>query len=271
MPDTALRLAFNDVALDLTSNTERRSILRSVTLTIEPGERVGIVGPSGAGKTQLVNLLLRAYRPTNGEISVGTHPLHTIAPHAWLRHVGYVPQDAIIFDGTVRENVRFAEATHPHDSASEALIWQALQKAGLDLRGQLPHGLDTLVGTKGLRLSGGQRQRLSIAQAIYKLSRREQEQAPQLVIADEATSALDSISEAHVLDSLYQALPRQTTMVMIAHRLSSLYGCDSILMVRPLEQCPLEQPQVTKHTSLAELYAHEPLFREMAKAQGFHP
>lgn len=271
MPDTSLHLTFANVSLTLHSGARSRPVLRQVTTTIEPGERVGIVGPSGAGKTQLVNLLLRAYRPTTGEVRVGTHRLETIAPRAWLRHVGYVPQDAIVFDGSIRENVRFAEDTHPDDTVSDHLIWQALQKAGLDLREQLPDGLDTLVGTKGLRLSGGQRQRLSIAQAIYKLSRRELEGAAQMVIADEATSALDSISEAHVLDSLYQALPAETTMIMIAHRLSSLYGCDSVLMVRPLAHCAPTQPQVTKHTSLVALYNQEPLFREMADAQGFHP
>jgi ABC-type multidrug transport system fused ATPase/permease subunit len=271
MPDTALQLTFANVSLTLHSSARSRPILRNVSTHVEAGERVGIVGPSGAGKTQLVNLLLRAYQPTSGTLYVGEHELQHIAPHAWLRHVGYVPQDTTVFDGTIRENVRFAEDAHPHDTASEHLVWHALQKAGLDVREQLPNDLDTLVGTKGLRLSGGQRQRLSIAQAIYKLSRREMESAPQLVIADEATSALDSISEAHVLDSLYQALPTETTMVMIAHRLSSLYGCDSILLVRPLDRCGTDHEQVTKHTSLVTLYEQEPLFREMADAQGFHP
>ncbi len=91
------------------------------------------------------------------------------------------------------------------------------------------------------------------------------------MIADEATSALDSISEAHVLDSLYAALPAGTTMLMIAHRLSSLYGCDKVLMVRPLERCAPDVPQVTLLSSLQELYASEPLFREMADSQGFVP
>lgn len=271
MPRTTMRITFTDTSLTLSSSTRARPVLRSVNATIEPGERVGIVGPSGAGKTQLVNLLLRAYRPTAGKLRIGDHDLTSIAPRAWLRHVGYVPQDATVFDGTIRENVRFAEEAHPDKQQSDALIWEALRQARLDLDHQLVDGLDTLVGTKGLRLSGGERQRLSIAQALYKLSCRELEQAPQLVIADEATSALDSISEAHVLDSLYQALPKHATMIMIAHRLSSLYGCDSVLLVRPLAQCSDQQAQVTKHESLIELYQQESLFREMAHAQGFHP
>ncbi len=267
--ERTIDLSFAGVSLTLGTNGAERTVLRDVSFTIDSGERVGIIGPSGAGKTQLINLLLRAYNPEEGVIRVGATDLRSVAPESWLSHVGYVPQDPTVFDTSVRENVRFGVRDHtPHD---DDVVWEALTRAGLDLSGRLAEGLDTVVGTKGLRLSGGQRQRLMIAQAIYKLLRCEHTGHPQLVIADEATSALDSISEAHVLDSLYQALPSGTTMLMIAHRLSSLYGCDRILLVRPLEVCAPGVPQVTEYTSLREPYESDSLFREMAVAQGFVP
>ena len=264
-------IEFCNVSLSLGTNGAKRQVLRDVSFAIKPGERVGIVGPSGAGKTQLINLIQRVYNPDTGSIWVGTTYLKLAAPESWLTHVGYVPQDATVFDTSVRENVRFGVQTLPPAGSDDNLVFEALRRAGLNLSGRLTEGLDTLVGSKGLRLSGGQRQRLMIAQAIYKVLCCQAAGRPPLVIADEATSALDSISEAHVLDSLYAALPAGTTMLMIAHRLSSLYGCDKVLMVRPLERCAPNVPQVTIHSSLRELYTSEPLFREMADSQGFVP
>ncbi|MEM9336731.1 MAG: ABC transporter ATP-binding protein [Patescibacteria group bacterium] len=257
---------FDHVSLTHGKGGIRRAILRDVSFTIESGERVALIGPSGAGKTQITNLILRAFDPTNGTVRINDHDLRDVSLETFTRFVGLVPQQMTVFEGTVRENVAFGVShlqlteQRPEDDQK---IARALQKAGLDFEGRLTDGLETKVGYRGMRLSGGQQQRLVIAQAHFK--------EPRLVIADEATSALDSVSEAKVLEHLYESLPKETTVLMIAHRLSSLTRCSKIIFVRPLESCSVDQTQVTVHRSMRELYQSDPIFQEMADAQGFVP
>jgi ABC-type multidrug transport system fused ATPase/permease subunit len=151
----------------------------------------------------------------------------------------------------------------------EARAWDAITKAGLDFGGRLTHGLHTKLGYKGMRLSGGQQARLLIAAAHFKLSSHLNR--PRLILADEPTASLDSLAETEVLKHINESLPPGTTLLMIAHRLSTVATMDRIMFVRPLEHCGAGEAQITMHTSLAELYQISSLFRKMADAQSFRP
>lgn len=239
------------------------AILRDVSLAIEAGERVAIIGPSGAGKSQLVNLILRACDPSAGTVLIDGADLRSIRLDSFTSRIGHVPQSAEVFEGTVRENVCFGLPSSMLYRITDEEVWVAIRKAGLDFENRLREGLDTKIGYRGMRLSGGERQRLTIARAHIK--------EPILVVADEATSALDSLAEAHVLEELYGSLEEGTTAIMIAHRLSSLTRCTKIVFVRPLHTVQDGEAQVSVHCSMRMLFAHEPLFRQMAEAQGFVP
>jgi ABC-type multidrug transport system fused ATPase/permease subunit len=161
------------------------------------------------------------------------------------------------------KDLSVADKKKIHDTADLALF-----KAGLTAD-MFPQGIRTWIGYKGLKLSGGQQQRLQIAAAHMKLMTIKA--GPSLITADEPTASLDSLSELTVMKHLQDNLPEETTLLMVAHRLSTVANMDRIVFVRPLAACPSDTPQVTVHSSLAELYASEGLFREMADAQGFKP
>ncbi len=253
-----LTIDLRAVSLSLKKEGVQTPILRNVSLTLNPGERVGIIGPSGAGKTKLIELFLRAYAGVSGEVTVNNQSFSDIRLEDYLAHVGYIPQDIEIFEGTIRDNVLSGIGSGLVVSDEE--IWDVLNRAGLDFS-VLTNGLNTNVGYQGLKLSGGQRQRLAIAIALAK--------RPKLIIGDEMTSALDSISEVTVMSHIYGSLPKDVIVMMIAHRLSTLRGCDKIIFVRPIGACGADAEQVTVYTSLHKAYESEALFREMADAQGF--
>ncbi len=238
-------------------------ILSGVSLSVARGEHVGIIGLSGAGKSVLMNLILRAYDPKKGVMLWEGKDIRSYSLESLCRYVGHVPQSAEVFEGTIRENVCFGL---PHErlvAITDDDVWAAITKSGLDFGGRLHDGLDTRIGYKGMRLSGGERQRLTIARAYIK--------DPGILILDEPTSALDSVSEEGVLEAFYSSLTRGTTAIMIAHRLSTLVRCTKIVFVRPLDRIKEDEVQVTVHGSMQELYEHDPLFREMADKQGFRP
>ncbi len=267
--------AFENVSLSLGSGADRREILRDVSLTVRPGMRIGIVGPSGAGKSQLVGLLLRNMDPNSGVIKISGHDLRSLNLGSYLRFLGIIPQKSEPFEDSVEGNLMFALsgddlARLKGGGDIDARLWDALRKAGLDLGNRLSNGLKTQIGHKGMRLSVGQQQRLAIAGAHLKISVAG-EMGGCMVIADEPTASLDSESELAVMEHLTDSLADGTTVVMIAHRLSTVAGMDAILFVRPLETVLYGSPQVTMHASLSELYTSEPLFRRMADAQGFRP
>jgi len=220
--------------------------LAGIDLEVEPGAFIGIVGPSGAGKTTLVDVILGLLQPTGGSVEVDGTSL-SAGESQWSSRVGYVPQDTYLLDSTFRENVLF------HRVGTDEEVWAALEGARLaDAARSLTEGLDTPIAERGLRLSGGQRQRLGIARALFG--------HPAVLILDEATSALDGATEAEVADTL-NALRGRVTLIVVAHRLSTLRNCDRLVLVEAghvraqgsLEELALASPSFSTSLRHAEL------------------
>ena len=191
--------------------------ISNVSLTIPSGGSIAFVGPSGAGKTTIIDILLGVLNPDSGSVLVsGVPPLSAVAK--WPGAVSYVPQDVVISAGTIRENVALG---YPIEEASDELVFAALQVAHLDeFVRSLPDGIETQVGERGAKISGGQRQRLGIARAMFT--------RPQLLVLDEATSSLDGETEASISEAIH-SLRGSTTVVLIAHRLSTVRNVDTVV------------------------------------------
>jgi ABC-type multidrug transport system fused ATPase/permease subunit len=203
--------------VSLTYPDASQPALTDVTLGVETGKSLAIVGPSGAGKTSLVDVILGVIPTSSGMITIsGKTPLEAIA--SWPGAVAYVPQNVLISDGTIRTNVALG---FPPDAATDDLVWQALEVAQLsDFVKGLPGGLDAHVGENGTKISGGQRQRLGIARAMFT--------KPKLLVLDEATSSLDGQTESDISSSLAK-LHGEVTLVMIAHRLSTIREAGEVI------------------------------------------
>jgi ATP-binding cassette subfamily B protein len=192
-------------------------VFRGLSVSIPAGQRVGLVGLSGSGKSTFVNLVLRLYEPQAGAIRIDGHELSAFTQDALRRQIGLIPQDPTLFHRSLRENIRYGRL-----EASDVEVEQAAQRAHADeFIAQLPEGYDTQVGERGVKLSGGQRQRVAIARVILK-------NAP-LLILDEATASLDSITEHAIQAALDDAMTNKTVLV-IAHRLSTIAHLDRILV-----------------------------------------
>ena len=217
-----------------------------IHLTIHAGQRIGIVGGTGAGKTTLADLILGLLEPQSGQIIVDGKPVGRDGIRAWQRSVGYVPQDIFLTDSNMAENIALGV---PRTDIDMERIFRAARIAQIDtfIRTELPHGYETTVGERGVRLSGGQRQRVGIARALYHDA--------DLIVFDEATSALDNLTEREVMAAI-DALPGDKTVLMIAHRLSTVRNCDSIIV--------LEHGRVAALGSWDELMATSPEFRRIA-------
>ena len=188
-------------------------------MEIPVGKSVGIVGTSGAGKTTIVDVLLGLLEPENGRILADGVDVNTNY-QGWLKNIGYIPQTIFMTDSTIRKNVAFGV---PDDEIDDNKVWQALKEAALDeFVKELPEGLDTQIGERGIRLSGGQRQRIGIARALFE--------DPEVLVLDEATSALDNDTEAAIMDSINRLHGRKT-LVIIAHRLQTIEKCDMIYSI----------------------------------------
>jgi ATP-binding cassette, subfamily B, bacterial PglK len=196
-----------------------RPALEGLSLIIVKNTSVGVIGPTGAGKSTLVDLLLGLYQPTAGEILIDGRPLTPALIPSWQASVGYVPQDIFLIDDTIKRNIAFGL---PENEIDPARVREACAMAQiLDfIEAELPDHFDTNVGERGIRLSGGQRQRIGLARALYH--------GPSLLILDEATSALDTATEARLLEAL-RALTGKLTMVVAAHRLSAVANCDQLV------------------------------------------
>ncbi len=193
------------------------SALEKFSLTVEPGEMVALVGPSGAGKTTVFQLLLRFYDPQSGSVRLDGVDVATADPTDLRRHIGLVAQDPTIFGTTARENIRYGRP-----DATDAEVRAAAEAAAANFLDDLPEGYDTFLGEKGVRLSGGQRQRIAIARAILR--------DPPVLLLDEATSALDAESERAVQHAL-AVLAKDRTTLVIAHRLATVRRADRIVVI----------------------------------------
>ncbi|MBS3803501.1 MAG: ABC transporter ATP-binding protein/permease [Oleiphilaceae bacterium] len=198
--------------------SERRPILHDVSFRVRPRQKVAVVGSSGAGKSTLVKLLFRFYDVTGGSIRIDGQDIRQVTQESLRQAIGIVPQDTVLFNSTLYENVRYGRI-----DATETEVMEAIRMAHLDeFIKDLPDGVETLVGERGLKLSGGEKQRVAIARTILK--------RPPILVFDEATSSLDSESEQGILQAIREVSRGQTSLV-IAHRLSTIVDADVILVM----------------------------------------
>jgi len=223
-----------------------RSVFTDFNLTIRPGERIGLVGSSGAGKTTFVSLLLRQHELGGGTITIDDQDIAGVTQDSLREHIAVVPQEPMLFHRTIRENIVYGKP----NATDEEVIAVAQKAYAHDFIKTLPLGYDTLVGERGVKLSGGQKQRIAIARAMLK-------NAPILVL-DEATSALDSESEVAIQKALHELMEGKT-VIAIAHRLSTLREMDRILV--------LEQGQIIENGSHTELIDNRGLYARLWKHQ----
>ncbi|MFD2367320.1 ABC transporter transmembrane domain-containing protein [Pseudoduganella sp. GCM10020061] len=240
-------IGLRDVNFSYPSRPETLA-LSQLTLSIRPGETVAVVGPSGAGKTTLFQLLLRFYDPQSGAITLDGVDIRTLALHDLRGAIGIVPQDTVIFSANAMENIRYGRA----DATDEEVIQAARMAAAHEFIERLPQGYQSFLGERGVRLSGGQRQRIAIARALLK--------NPSLLLLDEATSALDAESERLVQGALETAMQGRTT-VIIAHRLATVQRADRIIV--------MEDGKVVETGTHAELVALGGIYANLAALQ-FH-
>jgi ATP-binding cassette subfamily B protein len=220
--------------------------LNGLTGEVRPGQTVAIVGPSGAGKTTLFSLLMRFYAPQQGEVLLDGVPIAQMDLHDLRQRIGVVPQEAVVFSGTVTDNIRYGKP----DATLTEVMAAAEAAFAQEFISDLPQGYDTFLGDRGVRLSGGQRQRIAIARAILK--------NPPLLLLDEATSALDANSERMVQAALETAMQGRTTLV-IAHRLATVQRADCIWV--------LDKGQLVEQGTHAELMARGGLYASLAALQ----
>ncbi|MBC8138367.1 MAG: ABC transporter ATP-binding protein [Fibrella sp.] len=222
---------------------EHKQVLKGIDLTILPGETVAFVGPSGAGKTTICSLVPRFYEVSDGRITIDGTDIRKMTLASLRRNIGIVQQDVFLFAGTIRENIAYGKL-----DATEPEILEAARRARLDeMIAQLPTGLDTIIGERGVKLSGGQKQRLAIARMFLK--------NPPILILDEATSALDTETERAIQASLAELAVGRTTLV-IAHRLATIQNADRIVVV--------------DETGVAEQGRHQELVRRGGVYQRLH-
>ncbi|HEX8750169.1 MAG TPA: ABC transporter ATP-binding protein, partial [Nitrospira sp.] len=196
----------------------RQPVLSDISFEAQPGELIAIVGPTGAGKTTVMNLIHRFYDPTEGRITIDGQDLRRVTLESWYRQIALVPQEMILFGGTILDNIRYGN----RDAAETAVMEASRAAHAHDFIMSFPDGYQTIVGEKGINISGGQRQRIAIARAILK--------NPRVLLLDEATSALDSESERLVQEALEELMKGRTTFV-IAHRLTTIQRADRILVL----------------------------------------
>lgn len=197
----------------------KRKIFKNFNLTIEPRQKVGIVGVSGGGKTTLINLLLRLFEPQSGKIAIDGQDIGQIKHQSLMKNIAFVPQDAVLFNRTIKQNLVYGKIKATKDE-----IEKAAQDAEIaDFIEQQQRGYNTLVGERGIKLSGGQRQRVAIARAILKDS--------PIMILDEATSSLDNLAQAQISNNLAENM-KNKTVIAVAHRLSTLQKMDRIIVMK---------------------------------------
>ena len=240
-------VSFDDVSFSYAS---RGAVLAQVSFQIPKGKLVGIIGPSGAGKTTVADLLLRLVDPTEGRITIDGHDIRELSIAEWRGHVGYVAQDAVLLNDTIESNIAFYGAGLSHEdivaAAKHAYIHEFIQS--------LPDGYETVIGERGIMLSGGQRQRVALARVLAR--------KPSLLVLDEATSSLDTESE-RAIQTAIENLRGEVTVVVIAHRMTTVANTDTIIV--------LQAGRVVESGTPAELLKHhESYFSKAMKTEPYH-
>jgi ATP-binding cassette subfamily B protein len=240
---TSGSVRFDDVRFSYDSE---RPILKGLSFEVPAGKTVAIVGPSGAGKSTISRLLFRLYDISGGKILVDGQDIRNVTQSSLRASIGMVPQDTVLFNDTIRYNIRYGRW-----DASDAEVEQAAQLAQIDdfIR-MSPKGYETQVGERGLKLSGGEKQRVAIARTILK--------GPPILVLDEATSALDSHTEQEIQDAL-ERVSRNRTSLVIAHRLSTIVGADEIIV--------LDQGRIAERGTHSQLLATGGLYASMWNRQ----
>ena len=225
-----------------------RIAINQISLTAKPGQVIALVGPSGSGKSTFINLIIGFLRPQSGSITIDGQDLSNFDLRSFRRFISVVPQESVLFEGTVRDNV-----TYGLSSVSEKTVNEALRSANaLDFVNKLPEGVNTLVGERGARISGGQKQRLAIARGLIR--------DPRILILDEATSALDSQSERAIQEALESLMHDRTTFV-VAHRLSTVQKADLIMV--------LDKGELVESGRHSDLVHAGGLYQQLYEAQAF--
>jgi len=236
-------IEFNQVKFSYRAD---RAIIKGINFKVSAGQTLAVVGASGSGKSTLVKLLFRFYEPTSGAIKIDNQDINQISQLSLRQAIGIVPQDTVLFNDSIWENIRYG-----NPSASDEAVWQAISMAYLDdFIAELPDGVSTQVGERGLKLSGGEKQRVAIARTILK--------KPPIMVFDEATSSLDSKSEQMILKAI-QEVAKNTTNLVIAHRLSTIINADQIIV--------LEQGRVVEQGDHKSLLTIEGIYAELWAAQ----
>ncbi len=243
MPSIKGQIKFESISFGY---NERDLVLENISLTVEPGEKVALVGVSGVGKTTLVSLVPRFYDPTSGRITIDGYDIKKVKVASLREQISIVPQETILFSGTIRDNITYGS----REANQEEIIAAASQANIHDFILSLPQGYDTEIGERGVKLSGGERQRIAIARAILR--------NPRILILDEATSALDTQTEAQVKEALDKLLENRTSFI-IAHRLSTIMGANRVVV--------LNNKKIDQIGSHEELLAQGGIYTQLYQAQ----
>jgi len=240
-------VAFHYHAVDGTADTgHEQRILEDVSLLAEPGQTVAILGATGSGKSTLVNLIPRFYDPDSGAVCVDGQDARALTQDSLLAQVGIVPQESILFTGTVRDNIRYGRP----EAGEEEVVAAARAAQAHDFILKLPQGYDTRIEERGVNLSGGQKQRLSIARALLT--------QPKILILDDSTSAVDVETETKIQAAL-EASPQPRTSFVVAQRISTVLNADKIIV--------LDKGRVAAQGTHAELLRSSPIYREIYESQ----
>jgi len=237
-------------------------VLTGVDFDIAPGEKVALVGPSGAGKTTVMRLVQRFMDPTGGQVLVDGQDLRNVRLRDWQRLVGYIPQQPQVLDGTIRYNLLYGLSDEQREAMTDEELERIVQLLQVDFGERLVDGLDTVVGRRGIKLSGGQAQRLMVGAAVLK--------RPRFMVIDEATSSLDSTTEKAVQDGLQKVLGPNVSALVVTHRLSTVRKlCSKFIVLRSVEDTPDNETQIEAiGRSFEELVSSSETFRRLAEDQG---
>jgi ABC-type multidrug transport system fused ATPase/permease subunit len=264
-PDGPVSVEFDRVSFSYPNQEAEgppKPVLRNVSFTVEHGEKVAIIGPSGTGKTTLLHKVLRSRDPDSGRVLINGLDLRDLKQATFKRVVSYVPQGAPLFDETLRNLMLYAVPPDARSQITDELIWATLRLVKADLGPRFDKGLETKIGRDGIELSGGERQRLSAAMALMNPHLR-------LLVMDEPTSNLDAETQAAFHDGLSDAVASGVTTFVVAHRLSTVRDCDRFVVLKPAAELAENETQVEAVArSFGELNRISPTFRKVAKSEG---